>query len=168
VSRASLTAPVAATAALFVPLAVLDCRMQSAGGAGIIAFELAGPDCSAEILQAWGAEGQRAARASLLLDFPFLVAYSALNARLIELGCDALAAQGTSTLMPVAGTAAAVQVVAGVCDAVENAALLGVLAREGDARLSALARSEARAKFAGLIVGWLYGAAVLLAVRRGA
>ncbi len=167
-SRASLTAPAAATAALFVPLAVLDRRMRSAGGAGVVSFELAGPDRSAEILRAWGAEGQRAARASLLLDFPYLVAYTVLNVRVTEWACDALAARGAGMLTTVGRAAMAVQVVAGVCDAVENVALLGVIAREGDARLSALARSAARAKFAGLIVGWLYDAAVPLALRRAA
>jgi hypothetical protein len=44
-----------------------------------IPFEVAGPKRGAEILRAWGVEGQRAPRASLLLDFPFLVAYSVLN-----------------------------------------------------------------------------------------
>ena len=168
VSRPSLTAPAAATAGLLVPLAVLDRHMQSAGGVGMIPFELAGPDRSAEILRTWGAEGQRAARASLLLDFPFLVAYTALNVRLTERACDALTAQGASPLTTIARAVAAVQVVAGVCDAVENAALLSVITREGDARLSALARSASRAKFAGLIVGWLYSAAVVLALRRAA
>lgn len=162
-SRPSLTAAAAATAGLLVPLAVLERRMQSAGGVGMIPFELAGPDSSAEILRAWGAEGQRAARASLVLDFPFLVAYTTLNVRLTERACDALTAQGASPLTTIARVVVAVQVVAGVCDAVENAALLSVITREGDARLSALARSASCAKFAGLIIGWLYGAAVVRA-----
>jgi hypothetical protein len=80
--RDSLTGPAIATLALLVPLAVLDRRMQSAGGTGIIPFELAGPGRSDEILRAWGVDGQRSARASLLLDFPYLVAYTTLNVRL--------------------------------------------------------------------------------------
>lgn len=58
-----------------------------------------------------------------------------------------------------------VQIAAGVCDALENAALLVVLARQGDARMSGLARSAARVKFAGLATGWLYSGAAWLSRR---
>lgn len=64
-----------------MPLAVLDRRMQASGGPGIIPFELAGPTRSEAILHAWGNEGRRAARASLMLDFPFLLAYTTLSSR---------------------------------------------------------------------------------------
>jgi hypothetical protein len=57
---------------------------------------------------------------------------------------------------------AAVQIVAGACNAVENAALLGGVARGGDARLASIAQVAARTKFAGLLAGWLYGAAALV------
>ena len=82
VNRVSLIGPAAASAALLASLAMLDRRMQATGGPGIIPFELAGPERSPEILRVWGREGRRAARASLLLDFPFLVAYTTLNVRL--------------------------------------------------------------------------------------
>jgi hypothetical protein len=59
-----------------------------------------------------------------------------------------------------------VQVAAGVCDAVENACLRGVVAREGDARLASIVQRAARAKFAGLAIGGLYGAAALVTRRR--
>jgi hypothetical protein len=52
------------------------------------------------------------------------VAYTALNVRLAERACGALTAQGVSPLTTIARAAAAVQVVAGVCNAVENAALV--------------------------------------------
>ena len=127
----------AATAALFVPLAVLDRRMQRAGGPGIIGFEVAGtPERARAITDAWGEEGRAAARASLVLDFPFLIAYTGVNVAL---------APGRAL--------AAVAVVAGACDAVENAALLGVLAGR-DGRLPAVARAFALAKFALLGIGW--------------
>jgi hypothetical protein len=131
-----------------VPLVLLDRRMQATGGPGIIPFELAGPERSVEILRRWGADGQRAARASLLLDFPYMVGYTTLHLRITRrLGAT----------RPARRAVAAIQIAAGACDAVENAALLGVVARNGDARLASLARRAARAKFAGLIVGWVYG-----------
>lgn len=162
----SLTAPAAATAALMVPLVILDRRMQATGGPGIIPFELAGPGRSEEILRRWGEEGRGAARASLLLDFPYLVAYTALNVRLTQRASDALATHRLGRLAALGRGVASVQVAAGACDAIENTALLGVVARGGDARLASLARTAARAKFAGLIAGWLYGAAALAARRR--
>ncbi len=139
-----------------VPLVLLDRRMQATGGPGIIPFELSGPEGSTEILRRWGADGQRAARASLWLDFPYLLAYTTLNVRLTW------RARGSGPLRRFGPGVAVLQIAAGACDAVENAALLGVVARGGDARLAAVARSAAQAKFAGLIVGWLYGAAALL------
>ncbi len=164
----SLRAPAAATAGLLIPLAVLDRRMQSTGGTGIIPFELAGPDRSKEILRAWGAGGRRAARASLLLDFPYLVAYTVLNVRLTGHVRDALTARGAGALSAAAPAVTAIQIAAGTCDAIENAALLGVVARDGDARLASIARTAALLKFAGLITGWAYGVAGLLARRRPA
>ncbi len=147
----SLVAHGAATAALLVPLAVLDRRMQRAGGPGIIPFELAGtPERAAAVMGAWGEEGRRAARVSLLLDFPFLVAYSGFNVALAR-ALDAPAW-------------VAVAVGAGACDAVENAALLGVLDGRGGGRLPAVARAFALAKFGLLGAGWVH-AAVRLAER---
>jgi hypothetical protein len=159
VTRDSLTVPLAATAGLLLPLAILDRRMSATGGTGIIPFELAGPDRSAQILSAWGVEGRRAATASLLLDFPFLVAYTILNVRLTLRASNVLSARGVRALGAAGPVLAAVQVAAGVCDGVENAALLVVVARGGDARMSGLARRAARMKFAGLCAGWLYDAA---------
>jgi hypothetical protein len=59
------------------------------------------------------------------------------------------------------------QIAAGACDAVENAALLGVIARGGDARLATLARNSALAKFAGLVLGWVFGGAALVGILTG-
>ncbi len=148
----SLVAFGAATAALLVPLAVLDRRMQRAGGPGIIPFELVGtPERAAAVMDAWGEEGRRAARLSLLLDFPFLAAYSGFNVALAQ-------ALGSSRW-------AAVAVGAGACDAVENAALLGVLHGRGAGRLPAVARAFAVAKFGLLGAGWVH-AATRIATRR--
>jgi hypothetical protein len=136
--------------------------MQAAGGTGIIPFELAGPERSPQILRAWGPDGRRAARASLLLDFPYLVSYTTLNVRLTGRARDVFESKGDDRLRGLAPVVKALQVTAGACDAIENAALLGVVARDGDARLASVARAAASAKFAGLMAAWLYGGAALV------
>jgi hypothetical protein len=165
--RHSVLAPATATAALFVPLAVLDRRMQATGGPGIVPFELAGPGRGEAILARWGDDGRRAARASLVLDFPFLLAYTLLNVRLTRRASSTLSDRGARPLASLEPAIRAVQIGAGACDAIENAALLGVLARGGDPRLSGIARGAARAKFAGLAAGWAYGAVAVLRRSRG-
>ncbi len=148
----SLVAFGVATVALLVPLAVLDRRMQRAGGPGIIPFEPVGtPERAAAVMGAWGEEGRRAARLSLLLDFPFLVAYSGFNVALAR----SLRSSGWVV----------VAVCAGACDAFENAALLGVLDGRGAGRLPAVARAFALAKFGLLSAGWVHAAA-RIATRR--
>jgi hypothetical protein len=168
VNRRSLSIPAAVTAGLSLPLVVLDRRMRAAGGFGMLAFEVSGPDGGAEILRAWGVEGQRAARASLVLDFPFLVAYTVLNVRLTARASDALSGSGGRMAKGLASVVVAVQVAAGACDAVENLALLSVVARGGDARLSTVARRAALVKFAGVIASWLYGAVAVFGRRHPA
>ncbi len=162
VEEPTLIGPIAATVGLLVPLVVLERRMQAAGGPGIIPFELAGPDRSTEILQSWGSEGRRAARTSLLLDFPYLIAYTSLNVRLTRRASNALAAQGVDPHRHLAQAVLIIQVAAGACDAVENAALLGVVARDCDQRLASVARTAAIAKFSALVLGWLYGIRALV------
>jgi hypothetical protein len=161
-NRPSLIGPTAATLGLAVPLVILDRRLQTAGGTGIIPFELAGPDRSSEILRAWGADGQRAARASLLLDFPYLVSYTTLNVRLTDRASAVLTSEGDGVLRAMAPVVKGLHVTAGVCDAIENTALLGVVARGGDAGLASIARTAARVKFAALLIGWAHGGAALL------
>jgi hypothetical protein len=137
---------------LFVPLAALDMRMQRAGGPGNIAFELAGtPQRARSIMGRWGEEGRRAARASLLLDYPFLVSYTGFGLAATAIAAEELPAP----LAALAPAVAAGQVVAAACDAAENTALLGVLAGREES-LAPVARGFARAKFALLGVGWAY------------
>ena len=62
---------------LFVALAVIDGRISAEGGPGIVGLEVAGTaERSAEILADWGESGRSAARVSLWLDFPFMLAYA--------------------------------------------------------------------------------------------
>lgn len=160
--HSSLAGPAAATVGLLVPLAALDRRMQRTGGPGIIPFEVAGADGAGAILSRWGEAGQRAARASLVLDFPFLVAYTVLGVRLTARAGDVLGTHGPRALASLAPAVQVTQVAAAACDAIENSALLGVVIRGGDDRMSTVAATAARAKFAGLAAGWLYGAVALL------
>lgn len=151
-----------AQTALFVPLVLLDRRMIRTGGPGIIPFELAGtPQRARKTMETWGEEGRSAARLSLLLDYPFLMAYTGFNVAWTSTTSDALRSDGSGTLAAIGRAVGPMQVAAGVCDAVENTALLGVLAGS-DERLPAVARLFARAKFALLGVGWLYAAAGLV------
>ena len=154
----------AAQAALFVPLAALDLRMQRAGGPGIIPFELAGtPERAGEMMRRWGEDGRRAARWSLVLDYPFLVAYTGSNLALTSAAGESLSRAGLGSLGAAAPAVAVAQVAAAACDACENTALLGVLATGEEAvsgsRLPATARAFARMKFALLGIGWAYALA---------
>ena len=132
----------AATLATAVPMLELERRMKRAGGVGIIPLELAGtPERAQRILERWGDDGLRWARWSLVLDYPFLAAYTSFNVA-------AHRALGSGRAM------VAAQVAAGACDAVENAALLGYVTRR-DERLPAVARAFASVKFALLGLGWV-------------
>jgi hypothetical protein len=135
-------APAAVTIGLLVALAAIDRRLQATGGSGIIPFELAGPGGSDAILARWGDDGRRWAIASLVLDFPFLAAYTALNLVLVERLRQRAVTRGDRVLAALARPVAALQIVAGACDAVENAALLLVVARRGDRDRAALAVSR--------------------------
>ncbi len=151
----------AAELALLVPLLGLERRMRRTGGPGIIPFEVAGTrERAGRIVEQWGAEGASAARASLLLDFPFLVAYSGVHANWCAMARDVLAEHDHARWAGWGDAVVASQIVAGACDAVENASLLGVLAGDVDT-LPRVARAFALAKFALLAVGWVYAAAGL-------
>jgi hypothetical protein len=137
--------------------------MMRTGGPGIIPFELAGTaELSRRIMDKWGPDGRSAARASLLLDYPFLVSYSGLQLAVRSAASDALHRRDAKVLAGAGRIIGGLQLAAGASDAAENTALLGILSgRMG--RLPALARAFARAKFALLTVGWLYGALGLVA-----
>jgi hypothetical protein len=110
--------------------------MRRPGGPGIVGLELAGSAERVEaILEAWGPEGQAAARRSLSIDYLVLAAYGPLLAELCRRAGGRL---GPAT--------ARAQYVAAACDIGENTALLAVLGgRRG--RLPVLARGMALAKF---------------------
>ena len=141
-------------------------RMKAAGEPGITPFELARtPERADRIMDRWGEDGRPAGRRSLLLDFPFLTAYTTFNVALTSRITVALPDRGANRLAAAAPAMAATQIAAGACDAIENTALLGVLAGRSD-RLPALARRAAIAKFALLGAGATYGVLGLAAAVR--
>lgn len=123
-------------------MTVLERRMRATGGPGIIEFELAGSGFRAEqIMTQWGHDGQRAARASMWLDFGYMTSYGILAALLLE---RARMRWGH----PRALIGAAVVAVAG--DAIEGVSLLKVLDRDRVDVHARRARTAALAKFAAL------------------
>jgi hypothetical protein len=123
-------------------MVTLENRMRATGGPGIIAFELAGSGFRAEqIMAQWGPDGQRAARASMWLDFGYMTSYGVLSALLVE---RARRRRGH----PPALTAAVAVAVAG--DAIEGVSLIRVLGRESVDTHARRARTAALIKFAAL------------------
>ncbi|GAB4473629.1 MAG: hypothetical protein Kow00124_12830 [Anaerolineae bacterium] len=146
--------------------------MQSRGGYGIVPYELAFTARQADtILSAWGAEGQEAARRSLLVDFAFMPAYATLFAGITLL--VARAARGQ--LQSVGLMLAPLQYVAALLDALENVMLLSLLGTQGAVpTLPPLAAGLAASiKFLILTLALIYwlaagGAALLRLIQRPA
>jgi hypothetical protein len=150
-------------------LMVFEGRMKATGGPGIVPFEVAGSQERArEILALWGPEGRSAARASLIIDYPFLLAYASFYALACTAVSEALARRGFGWLGSVGMRLAWGALAAGAFDAVENAALLGVLATDGSGALAATARWFAIGKFTltTLVILYVLGGLVLCLVRR--
>ncbi|WP_431232914.1 hypothetical protein ACQ856_26745 [Mycolicibacterium psychrotolerans] len=125
-----------------------DRQMQATGGPGIIPFELAGSAAKAEgIMARWGADGMRAARRSMWLDFGYMTSYGILLALLID---RRRRRRGHPAWLP----ALAAGAVAG--DAIEGVALLRVLDRRDVAVNARRAQVAASIKFAILAVALGY------------
>ena len=136
--------PIAVAAAGYVGYSAvmlrLDRQMQATGGPGIIPFELAGSAAKAEgIMARWGADGMRAARRSMWLDFGYMTSYGILLGLLVE---RRRRRRGHSSWLP----ALAAGAVAG--DAIEGVALLRVLDRRDVATNARIAQVAASVKFA--------------------
>jgi hypothetical protein len=147
--RRALIASAAASIAIGAALTVLDARMMDTGGPGIIGFEFAGSEeRAAEILAEWGDDGTAAARASLWLDFAYILAYgtflvlAAWATRDLARfrGWRRMAAFGTAVI-PFAAAAAAF-------DAIEDVGLLLAVDRHGGDLAPRLAQICASLKFA--------------------
>lgn len=165
--RRALIVLAIATVAIGVVLAVLDGRMRDSGGPGIVGFEFAGSEESAaEILGDWGEEGQDAARASLWIDYPYLLSYGAFLT-LAAIATRELAVRRRWRWMAAAGVAAIPAAAAAACfDAIEDVGLLLALDRHGGDLAPLLAAVCAGLKFAllALVIAYLF-AGLLLRLR---
>lgn len=142
--------------ALTTFLAVLGAPLTTpAAPRGIVSFELAGSaDAAAAIVASWSPSLRRLALLHLAIDYFYLVAYPAL----LALACGRLAGRlaGPSPgLARLGGVVAWAVLLSGLLDAIENAALIRILAGEPSEALARLAWSAAIPKFA------LVGAALL-------
>lgn len=160
-----------ATFALLVVLALLDGRMQDAGGYGILDFELAfTAEKAREIMRAWGADGHDAAVASLWLDFLYLTAYGLFLWLAIRAVGDGLRARGRVRLATPAATIALLPLVGAASDVVEDVFLLLVLGEHLSAAGPPLAGAFAVLKFLCLAIAIVYllvGLVALALPRRG-
>jgi hypothetical protein len=146
-----------ATLALFVVLALLDRRMQDAGGYGIVDLELAFTSGKAqEIMRAWGSEGHDAAIASLWFDFLYLTAYGLFLWLAIRALGDGLRARGRMRSAAPAAAISLLPLIGAACDAVEDVFLLLVLGGHLPSAGPPLAGSFAALKFACLTVAIVY------------
>jgi hypothetical protein len=167
--RRALIASGIASVAIFVLLTVLDVRMMDAGGPGIVGFEVAGTqERAAEILADWGSDGVDAAKASLWIDYAYIVAYGtflvlaslATRDLALERGWRRMAAWGLA-VAPFAAAAAAF-------DAIEDVGLLLAVDQHGGALAPRLAQICASLKFVLLAMTIAYlltGLALRLRVR---
>ena len=155
--KRALIASAVASIAIGAVLIVLDARMMDSGGPGIIGFEFAGSEeRAAEILADWGEDGTDAAKASLWLDFAYILAYGtflvlaawATRDLAESRGWRRLAAFGTAVI-PFAAAAAAF-------DAIEDVGLLLAVDRQGGDLAPRLAQICASIKFALLAVTIAY------------
>jgi hypothetical protein len=156
-----------ATLVLFAILAVIDRQMTDTGGPGIVGFELARTSGrAAEILGQWGSSGRDAARASLWLDFVYLITYAAFFALAIRALSDSLARRGVDGFARFGKRIWALPIVAAACDAVEDVFLLLVLGGHGGDSGPAIATAFASVKFACIGIAIVYLLIGLLALRR--
>lgn len=154
-----------AAAALLAVLAMLDGRMQDAGGPGIVPFELAGSsERAAEILAEWGEKGQDAARLSLWLDFPYLVAWGAFLALAVASVRDRAAERGWARFARAGAVVVGFAIAAAACDAVEDVNLLLTLEGHGGSAAPVIATGFAIAKFALMAIAAIYLASGLVAM----
>jgi hypothetical protein len=150
---------------LLAVLALLDGRMQDAGGPGIVGFELAGSsERAAEILADWGEKGQDAARLSLWLDFPYLVAWGSFLALAVAAVRDRGAERGWGRFARIGVVVVAFAIAAAACDAVEDVNLLLTLEGHGGSAAPAIAMGFAVAKFALMTIALVYLAGGLIAM----
>ena len=152
-------------------LVTLDGRMMDAGGTGIIGFELAGSeDRAREILADWGDDGSDAAKASLWLDYAYIVAYGTFLVLAAAATRDLAARRGwgrmSSLGLPVMTFAAA----AAAFDAIEDVGLLLAVNERGGELAPRLGQVCAILKFSllAVVIAYLLAGLALRFSRRPA
>jgi hypothetical protein len=147
-----------ATLALGVVLLFLDVRMMDTGGPGIIGFELAGTeDRAAEILGDWGDRGADAARASLWIDYAYIVAYTLFLVLAARATRDLAESRGWSRMAAFGAVVPVLAVGTGAFDTIEDIWLLLALDQNGGALAPRLGQICAIVKFAlaAVTIGYL-------------
>jgi hypothetical protein len=136
------------TVAIWGILVVLDLRMRDAGGPGIVGFELAGTeDRAAEILADWGDSGTDAAKASLWIDYAYILAYTSFLVLAAMATRDLADRRGWTRMAGFGRIVPVLAVGAGAFDAIENLWLLLAVNEHGGALAPRLGQVSAIAKF---------------------
>ena len=132
--------------------------MTSTGGTGIVGYKLAEDVREVHrIFTRWGQAGCRAARASLRIDFLWLVLYTAaLTWAVLAVGADSPVYPDSGLAHMLRWSLAFGAVAAGALDAVENVALLRQLRTGPRQRLVYVARLAAQVKLALVGIAFLY------------
>jgi hypothetical protein len=152
-------------------LLVLDARMMDTGGPGIIGFEVAGSeDRATEILADWGDEGADAARASLWIDYAYLIAYGTFLFLATWATRDLARNRGWRRMAAIGTALIPVPVAVAAFDAVEDVGLLLAVDRHGGAFAPRLAQVCASLKFAllGVTIAYLLAGLLLRVFARRA
>ena len=167
--KRALIASAIASLAIGAVLVVLDSRMMDAGGPGIIGFELAGSeDRATEILADWGDQGIDATKASLWIDYAYIVAYGTFLVLAAWATRDLSRARGWPRMATVGTAVMPLAAAAAAFDAIEDVGLLLAVNGHGGAVAPRLAQICASLKFALLAVTLAYllaGLAIRLRTR---
>jgi hypothetical protein len=169
--RTALWALGIATLVLLVVLGIIDGRLRDTGGPGIVPFELAGSEERAnEIKDEWGSGGRDDARLSLILEYPYLVAYGAFFTLAVAATRDLAQRRGWAGLARAGAVVVVFPLLAAISDGIENANLLLVLDDRGGDVMPRVAALFATAKFIFSIVtlAYLLASLILRVARRGA
>jgi len=154
--------------AVWIFLAIQDSQIKDSGGPGIIAFEVAGTEEEAEeILEEWGPPGRDDARVSVLVDFPYLIAYAVFLAVGCTIASERFARRGMTRLAGIGPLLGWSMLAAAAFDAIENVAMLRVI-ESHTATWPAVALYAATPKFALAGLGLAYVIAGAIIGRRSA
>lgn len=147
----------AGTILVSIVMARVGRDMTRSGGPRLVAYELAEDIREVHrIFTRWGPAGQRAAAASLKIEYVWIV----LSTALLFVAASSIGAAtgraGMAWLMVSGRVIAVGALLAGVLNAVENAALLHQLRGEPTVRSVLIARTTAQTKFALVSLAVLY------------